>query len=1089
MPVIDNETKPLLGELQKFLPHAERASIAVGYFFVSGFAEIMDSLGRIEASDNPDHVLRLLISPTTDRRTAEAMLSANESYQDAKRESGTGVPEAESVEAARGEVARTLEYMSQTDKERAAVQKLVRLMRGGKMQVRVYTQARLHAKAYIFELDQGQLTREVAIVGSSNLSISGIREHAELNLQTTHAADHGELLKWFERHWNDSSCREFTEEAASILEESWAGRDRTPEDVYGKASLHEHGEVDLPEDDGTGGAKTEIELFDFQKKAVSEAIRTLDEYGGVVIADVVGMGKTYVGCKIMAHLRDHRHAKPLVICPPHLKEMWEDYMRRFEIYGEVESRYKIGMDDETLRRHTHCDIILVDESHHFRHHYTNAYRALSSFMDDKADGAKVILLTATPISNTIKDLKNQIKLFPAEGLEKIPVAGAADLDEYFRGLENPDRVVSEEGTAKVQELLRHVLIRRVRGQIIERYAKRDGDRHYLEHPDGPKYFPKRRLQNPSEYDVDKVYNDAFESIEEAIGELRMARYVPGKYIREEFMDREKYQDLASISAPLASIAKSTLLKRMESSIKAFDTSVENYQRGYRLFKAQLKKKVVPIGKEFKDTIYRMTGGDYDEEEYKMDMAGITPQYDIGAFKVDEWIADIEWDLNKFAEITGHLQGAEFTKRDDKLHKLRDMIRERDEKVLVFSESAETARYVYEYLRKELPNRRMEQIDSKKGQREKMAAVRRFDPAHNSGGDVAASQELDVLISTDVLSEGVNLHAARVVINYDFHWNPVRLIQRVGRIDRIGSDHAEIEIFNFLPTAKIEAALSLRERVANKIQTIRRIIGADQRILEATEDIDEQGVSDIYDPQGGDSVLDPKLRGGVLDIPETEAEKHAATIRLDGNKKKYFEDLPFGIRGVAGTGKLLIACEAEDVLARKGGQGPREEAVGPLRRHYEVLNDGIRPISASSFLKQVGDNSSRIADDSDGSRYNELVAAAWKRFNRDIKNERAKRSKHKHQEYFERKLIDIATNNASLRNRARRLQPFVTTRMRPTHQPYRSLIDLHRAVDRGIVDDEEGVVSGLEKIRARCGDIGYDRIIRKPRILYSLMVRT
>lgn len=355
--------------------------------------------------------------------------------------------------------------------------------------------------------------------------------------------------------------------------------------------------------------------------------------------------------------------------------------------------------------------------------------------------------------------------------------------------------------------------------------------------------------------------------------------------------------------------------------------------------------------------------------------------------------------------------------------------------------------------------------------------------------MAASQELDVLISTDVLSEGVNLHAARVVINYDFHWNPVRLIQRVGRIDRIGSDHAEIEIFNFLPTAKIEAALSLRERVANKIQTIRRIIGADQRILEATEDIDEQGVSDIYDPQGGDSVLDPKLRGGVLDIPETEAEKHAATIRLDGNKKKYFEDLPFGIRGVAGTGKLLIACEAEDVLARKGGQGPREEAVGPLRRHYEVSNDGIKPTSASSFLKQVGDNSNRIADDSDGSRYNELVAAAWKRFNRDIKNERAKRSKHKHQEYFERKLIDIATNNASLRNRARRLQPFVTTRMRPTHQPYRSLIDLHRAVDRGIVDDEEGVVSGLEKIRARYGDIGYERIIRKPRILYSLMVRT
>ena len=540
MPVIDNETKPLLGELVKFLPHAERASIAVGYFFVSGFAEIMDSLGRIEASGNPDHVLRLLISPTTDRRTAEAILGANESYQDAKRESEADVPEEKAVDTARNEVARTLEYMPQTGREHAAVQKIIRLIRGGKMQVRVYTQARLHAKAYIFELDPGQLTRGVAIVGSSNLSISGIKEHAELNLQTAHAADHKELLEWFERHWNSPSCREFAEETARILEKSWAGRDHTPDDVYGKASLHEHGEIEMPDTEGAAGPRAEVELFDFQKKAVSEAVRTLGEYGGVIIADVVGTGKTYVGCSIMKHLREHHHAKPLVVCPPHLKDMWEDYMRRFEIYGEVESRYKIGMGDDVLRRHAHCDVILVDESHHFRHHYTNAYRALSAFMDDKTDEARVILITATPISNTIRDLKNQIKLFPAEGLERIPVAGAADLDEYFRGLENPDRVVSEEGTAKVQDLLRHILIRRVRGQIIERYAKADGDRHYLEHPDGPKYFPKRRLQNPSEYDVDKVYNDAFESIEGAIGELRMARYVPGKYIREGFMGQEKY---------------------------------------------------------------------------------------------------------------------------------------------------------------------------------------------------------------------------------------------------------------------------------------------------------------------------------------------------------------------------------------------------------------------------------------------------------------------------------------------------------------------------------------------------------------------
>ena len=950
MPVIDNENRPLLAELQKFLPHTERASIAVGYFFISGFAEIMDSIKRIEESSDPRHVLRLLISPTTDRRTAEAMLEANESYQDAKKASTIGVSEEESLERARAEVRKTLEYMTQSDKELLAIRKLADLIRKGKMQVKVYTQTRLHAKAYIFELDQGQAIREVAIVGSSNLSISGIREHAELNLMTSHGGDHKELLEWFERHWNDPSCCEFTQETAEILEASWA-KGHTPEDVYGKASLHEHGEIDIPIDE-TGG--TDIELFDFQKKAVAEAIRTLDEYKGVIIADVVGMGKTYVGSAIMKYLKEKRYAKPLVICPTHLKEMWEEYSKKFNLYAEVESRYKIGMDDEVLRRHVHCDVILIDESHHFRHHYTNAYRALAAFMEDKTDEAKVIMLTATPISNTIKDLKNQLKLFPAEGLERIPVAGAGDLNEYFKGLEEPGRAVSEDGTAKIQELLRHVLIRRVRGQIISRYAKFDGDRPYLDHPDGRKYFPKRSLQHPSEYDVDKVYNNAFESIEEAIGSLRMARYIPGKYIRKEFLDQEKYQELASISAPLASIALSTLLKRMESSIKAFDTSVNNYQSGYRLFKAQLENGVVPLGKEFKDTIYKMTGDDYDQSEYESDMAKIKPQYEIGAFDVDLWKKDLDWDLKKFAEIAGHLRGEEYEKRDDKLHKLRDLIRQRDEKILVFSESAETARYVYEYLKTELNDRRIEQIDSKKDQKTKTALVRRFDPAHNPGEDVPPGKEIDVLVSTDVLSEGVNLHAARVVINYDFHWNPVRLIQRVGRIDRIGSDHETIEIFNFLPTAKIEERLSLRERVSNKIQTIRKIIGTDQRILEATEDIDEKGVSDIYDPQGDDSVLDPKLRG-VLDIPETEAEKHAADIRKDDEQKAYFENLPFGIRGTAGADKLLIACEAEDILIRKGKQSSAKEVLRPLRRHYEVTDDGIKAISASSFLQQAGVN--------------------------------------------------------------------------------------------------------------------------------------
>ena len=451
MPIIDNENTILLDELKELLAHTERASIAVGYFFVSGFAQIMDSLGRIEESDDPDHVLRLLISPTTDRRTAETMLQANESLRAAEYEGDRHVPEEEALGRTRDEVGKTLEYMPQSEGDMRAVRKLIDLIRRKKVQVRVYTQDRLHAKAYIFDLDPSQVFRGAAIVGSSNLSISGIREHAELNLMTSHKlreGDHGDLSEWFDRHWNHPSCVEFTEEAAEILERSWAGSKHTPNDVYGKAALHEHGDYEPPPDPDVS-----IELFDFQKRAVGEAIRKLDSYGGVIIADVVGTGKTIVGSAILKYLKEHRRAKPLIICPPHLKEMWKDHLRKFEIYGEVESRYKIGMEDDVLQNYTHCDTVLVDESHNFRHSNTNAYKALREFMENKGEEALIIMLTATPISNTIHDLKNQLKLFPEEGLERIPVLGTTKLDVYFKGLENADRSVTSDGVSKAYKEL------------------------------------------------------------------------------------------------------------------------------------------------------------------------------------------------------------------------------------------------------------------------------------------------------------------------------------------------------------------------------------------------------------------------------------------------------------------------------------------------------------------------------------------------------------------------------------------------------------------------------------------------------------
>ena len=1084
--IIDNEHHMLIDHLRSVLPVTRRASIAVGYFFLSGFAEIMDNLTIIEKSDNPDDKIRLLISPTTNKVTAEVLLASNEDLDTVKRKiENEEIVESQELNKIREQVKKTLEYMPQTEKDQLAAKKIIWLIQKNKLEVKVYTKEQLHAKAYIFELDNAQLPK-MAIIGSSNLSISGIKEHTELNIKTKSAGDVNGLLQWFDCHWNDKSCKEFTKDIADIIDNSWIRTENSPDDVYDKASWHEHSRI-------TGSSEIlefeDVDLFHFQKNAINDAIKKLEEYNGVIIADVVGTGKSYIGCAILKHLREHEHVKPLVICPPHLCDMWMDLLIKFNVYGEVESRFKIGMDEKILENYTHCDVILIDESHNFRHQNTNAYKALSIFMEEKTDDAKIIMLTATPISNTIHDLKNQLKLFPVEGLEKIPALGSRNLDDYFKGLESSTKEVSREGVIKIQELLKYILIRRTRTQIINKYAKKDGDRYFMDLNGVPKYFPKRKLQHPEEYDADKVYNNSFELIENAIETLHLARYIPGKYIKKKYLVKDKYADLASVSKPMSGIVRTSLLKRMESSIQAFDTSIKNYQRGYRLFKRQLGKGIVPIGKEFKDAIYKKIDDDYDDD-YE-DISKIKSDYDINAFNIDLWKKEIDEDLNKFAEITRYLSGESYIKRDDKLHKLYDLIKDRNEKILIFSESAETVNYIHAYLNKifetKTQKKQVERINSKLDQRTKTMLMKRFDPDNNNARDIVSERdEIDILVSTDVLSEGVNLQAGKTIINYDFHWNPVRLIQRVGRLDRIGSKHSEINIFNFLPTTKIDKTLSLQSRVAEKIKTIRKIIGTDQQILTATEVIDGENVSKLYDPDNNNDMIDAEIEDVLLDMEETESEKYANEINKDDEKKEYVEKLPFGIRGITGSDKLIIACEAEKSILN---QNDKDEQSRLFRKHYEITRDGnVSEITPSYFLKLIANNRKNTGICTEA-QYNNLVGIAWKKFSRDIKNESAKNMKRKHQLFFENKLTHIATHNKELSERSKRLQPFVISKMRHTHQPYRSLAGLHRKIDHRITIDEEFIIKELEKIHAKYNHIRYRTLVRKPRILYSMMVRT
>ena len=1093
--VIDNESMSLMEVLQTLLPKATSASIAVGYFYISGFAPIMNSLETIEKSDKNDGVLRLLISPSTDKPTAEAMLAGNEALE--KVQAGTIISHDDLKKAVKEQTEKALAHMPQNDDDLGTIRKFITLIRDDKIQIRVYTKTQLHAKLYILKSNETPIT---SIIGSSNLSIQGIRDHAELNLKTPVIEYGDKLQEWFDKHWKESVP--FTEDMLDTMENSWAGKLCTPGDVYDKAALEVHGDVSTVSVPGS----TKATLYDFQKRAVESAINKLEKYGGVMVADVVGTGKSYIGGMLMRHIYDNNGRHPLVICPPHLIDTWQDHMMDFGLMsGNVVSRHRIGDNEsnDIVAKYGHCDTILVDESHNFRNTSTDSYAALAKFLENKADDVKIILLTATPISNGITDLKNQLKLFP-DTIQDIPVLGRTGLDEYFKGLEK-DHVLSTQSKEKVQELLRHVLIRRTRTQILLKYGKpgKDG-RRYITKDGKEEYFPARDLKNPPEYDVNKVYNrgeNGFEKILESIKELKLARYNPGEYLKTDYEEDgkyshvEPYKKLRTNSQYMVGIVRTTLLKRMESSIAAFASSVDRYRNGSEAFMELLKDDMIPIGKKFSDHIHKKISDDKDNDEFEEDLFDDIPErdrYKSESFDINRWKLDLIHDIGKFDSMKILIpEEKEFYECDDKAKKLCGLVTKfAGEKILVFTESAVTAKHIHEYLvkyfekdpSKKAPN--MAQIDSTTDRSTKKSVVYRFAPEYNTGKEISKEEELDVLISTDILSEGVNLQSCGIVINYDFHWNPVKLIQRVGRIDRIGTTHDTILIRNFLPSEMIDEELELKDRVSKKIRIIRDIIGLDQKILQTTELIDEDSVKAIY--AGEEGILDGG-GGSVLDT-NTKSDDDAEGILADDTVRNRVENLPQGLRAVAAPGDLLIACEAVGVI--------RDKATGDtinsrrFRKYYCVKSDGmVESIMSSKMLARMREcrNMGGSADDA---VYNRLVKKAWERFNRDMRDSDARYTRRKIQEYFIKTLAEISRENPDLGRDTFDIQAWLeNTEMRSDRQPCRALISMKRDIDEGRVMEPRSILEKIKTIQEKYRNHGCEKRTGRPRIMHSMMVGT
>jgi HKD family nuclease len=971
--VIDNKKVVLKDELFKILPKTGNASIAVGYFFISGLSAIIEPIQNVDK-------IRLLISNTTDKNTAEALIEGFHSI----REVCTEVDKKNFVnedrktkvkEDVKNNVTQSLERMEQTTDDKTVVEILIKMMKAGQIEVKVYPKEKLHAKAYIFQPKDTGFAQGLGIVGSSNLSLAGISQNSELNLKTYNTPDVKQLLEWFDELWKVGL--EFTEQFKIILGRSWAGKTYSPYELFLKATYLEYkdkleGQHEIDPIWGTTFPK----LFPFQKNAVDQGLTMFELYGGVIIGDVVGLGKTYVGTALLKYLQLQEY-RPLIICPPPLVPMWQRFCADYEVDAKILSRGKLSQDNFELYQdylYKDRDLVLLDESHHFRNHTSRQYENLQQFM--QARDAKAILLTATPYSNIATDIKNQIMLFHQSPKTFIPPANETDLDRYFRQVKNKE--------ADLVDLLRNIMIRRTRRYVLNQWGKEDeSGRKYLQVGNENKYFPKRKMQT-ERYDINKVYQRKYEKIVGLIDteNLTFGRYSVGIYVKKKYKDIEIYKDLGIAGTKLVGLIRTLLLKRMESSLEAFKQSIRNYINSHKIFIKLLEEGIIPIGDVSYKAMYDIAQSDpdsindpetIDEFRKKIQEAGET-KYKFEAFDVEKLILDVQNDIETFETIDGLIHRLTW-KTDDKLKRLQKLL-ENDyagKKVLVFSEFATTAKYLDDYLKWKGIK---EQVDSTGNA---IQCARKFDPDNNPSNDPRPkkSEEISLLIATDVLAEGVNLQAGQVIINYDFHWNPTRLIQRAGRVDRIGSKNEFITVHNFLLDPEMEEDLHLEYSVDNKIDNIQKIIGEDYKILKEDEQVNTADHYAIY--KGDESILD---REEENPLEPSKFEKLLREIQIKSPELwEDFKKIPDGIRSsgnVKSGGQLLMACESGT------------EKSGRVRKYYLINpKEEVSEIPAQKALGIL--ESTDEAMYSTPANYDKLVSIGWKKFVEETEQIRARAS--------------------------------------------------------------------------------------------------
>lgn len=884
-------------------------------------------------------------------------------------------------------------------------------LREGKIQARVYRKAKFHAKAYITHARQ-EVIGAAALVGSSNFTRPGLTQNIELNVQIT-GQPVSVLQEWYDEHWEEAE--DVTPAMLQTVERHI--QEFSPFDVYARAlweyfshkeltagEWEKHDSVIWPKLDG------------YQREGYGALMKIARRYGGAFLCDGVGLGKTFVGLMVLERLVQHERKKVLLLVPKSAREsVWMANLRKFlpRLADGVFSNLKVlnhtdlsreSLSEELKQVAEQADAIIIDEAHNFRNpgvagegqRRESRYRTLQRI----AQGKEMYLLTATPVNNSILDLMHLIELFAGDGekLKRAPL-GIHSLQGHFRSLEKKIRQASGEDTSDAQGDLFSVDENVGSGEAHEIFALDPAvselvvqrSRAYVktsqrQEAKGEAIFPVREDPVVANYRSSKLQTKLLDLVEEAFARTRpllsLAIYNPDDFPRgggdssvTDF-DRGRRKQVVRL-------IRVGLLKKLESSTVAFDHSCQ------RLFtkllawaeahvetdeeKRRLEREKSRHAEIIEFIAARQAAWRDEEREEGEDL--VTPEMLLSVDRLDRKSYDVEAildetynDLFQLSRFIHELK--EFSPdQDGKLGALIKLLKTdpvlREHKVLIFTEYMTTARFLRDELRK-AGIEGVEEVDSAT-KTDRGEVIRRFAPYYNG----SSSQELAdrkapetrVLISTDVLSEGLNLQDATRLINYDLHWNPVRLMQRIGRVDRrmnpeieerLVRDHPEVEkqrgrvvYWNFLPPEDLERLLNLYNRVAGKTLRISKLFGIEGRKL-LTESDDYDDLRDLNQAMEGEETAEEKLRNELREMllahPELEA-------RLTGLPNRVFS----GRERITGAAKGVFFCWA--LPGRKPEPDPEADelenwtdADGRAAWYYYDLATG-----------QVADSATHIAE--------------------------------------------------------------------------------------------------------------------------------